>query len=153
MIDSVNFIIYEIIKLNLQKVINLGITYRIFQYRRNDFGNYYRKYGKATDLNDKNLISQCIEFEYNNILFQYYGSFKCIVLIANAHSVLQKADILLSDRNTYIDKMESTFTEEQQKLFEQYWEITSQMSCEEEQQIFLFGYIIATKLNMESKIK
>ncbi len=111
MIDSVNFIIYEIIKLNLQKIINLGITYRIFQYRRNDFGNYYRKYGKATDLNDKNLISQCIEFEYNNILFQYYGNFKCIVLIANAHRVLQKADILLSDRNTYIDKVKATVSE------------------------------------------
>lgn len=51
------------------------------------------------------------------------------------------------------DKMESTFTEEQQKLFEQYWEITSQMSCEEEQQLFLFGYIIATKLNIESNVK
>ncbi len=51
------------------------------------------------------------------------------------------------------DKMESTFTEEQQKLFEQYWEITNQMSYEEEQQLFLFGYIIATKLNVESNVK
>ena len=69
MIDSVNFIIYEIIKLNLQKIINLGIRYRIFQYRRNDFGNYYRKYGKATDLNDKNLISHRAIYRY-----RYYNS-------------------------------------------------------------------------------
>ena len=70
MIDSINFILYGIIKLNLKKITDLGITYRIFQYRKNDYGNYYRKYGKATNLNDKNLISQCIEFEYKSILFQ-----------------------------------------------------------------------------------
>ncbi len=51
------------------------------------------------------------------------------------------------------DKMESTFTEEQQKLFEQYWEITNQMSSEEEQQLFLFGFIISTNLNNECKTK
>ena len=51
------------------------------------------------------------------------------------------------------DKLEATFTEEQQKLFEQYWEVTNQMSYEEEQQLFLFGYIISANLNIESKIK
>lgn len=51
------------------------------------------------------------------------------------------------------DKLESTFSDEQKKLFEQYWDIGNQMCEEEQQQLFLFGYIIATKLNIESKIK
>lgn len=51
------------------------------------------------------------------------------------------------------DKLEATFSEEQKKLFEQYWELGTQMCEEEQQQLFLFGYIIATKLNIESKIK
>lgn len=51
------------------------------------------------------------------------------------------------------DKLESTFSKEQKKLFEQYWELGTQMCEEEQQQLFLFGYIIATKLNIESKIK
>ena len=51
------------------------------------------------------------------------------------------------------DKLESTFSDEQKKLFEQYWELGTQMCEEEQQQLFLFGYIIATKLNIESKIR
>lgn len=51
------------------------------------------------------------------------------------------------------DKLESTFSDEQKKLFEQYWELGTQMCEEEQQQLFLFGYIIATQLNIESKIK
>ena len=59
-------------------------------------------------------------------------------------------------RHTHIeiaDKLESTFTKEQKKLFEQYWDIGNQMCEEEHLQLFLFGYIIANKLNIESKIK
>ena len=111
MIDSINFIVYGIGKLDLSRVVDLGIVYKMFQYRKDAYGNYYRKYGKATNVNDPNLISQGIEFEYNNILFQYYKDFHCIVLIANAHRVLQKTDILLSDRDTYIEKVKQAVAE------------------------------------------
>lgn len=111
MIDSINFIVYGIGKLDLSRVVDLGIVYKMFQYRKDAYGNYYRKYGKATNVNDLNLISQGIEFEYNNILFQYYKDFHCIVLIANAHRVLQKTDILLSNRDTYIEKVKQAVAE------------------------------------------
>lgn len=51
------------------------------------------------------------------------------------------------------DKLESTFTKEQQELFEDYWEAESLMHCEENEQMFLFGYIIAKQLDIESEIK
>lgn len=51
------------------------------------------------------------------------------------------------------DKLESTFTQEQQELFEKYWEVTSEMSLEEDEQLFLFGFIIAKKLDKEAEIK
>lgn len=111
MIDSINFIAYGIGKLDLSRVVDLGIVYKMFQYRKDAYGNYYRKYGKATNVNDPNLISQGIEFEYNHILFQYYKDFHCIVLIANVHKVLQKTDILLSDRDTYIEAIKQTVAE------------------------------------------
>ena len=47
------------------------------------------------------------------------------------------------------DKLESSFTQEQQELFEQYWEIDNQILVEEEQQLFLFGYLVANELKYE----
>ena len=38
------------------------------------------------------------------------------------------------------DKLESTFSDEQKKLFEQYWELGTQMCEEEQQQLFLFRF-------------
>lgn len=51
------------------------------------------------------------------------------------------------------DELEKTFTPEQQELYEKYWEIGSEMTAEENEQLFLFGYIVATQLNKEAKIK
>lgn len=51
------------------------------------------------------------------------------------------------------NKLESTFTQEQQELFEKYLEVTSEMSLEEDEQLFLFGFIIAKKLEQETRIK
>lgn len=46
------------------------------------------------------------------------------------------------------EKLEETFTEEQQKLFERYFELGNQLAFEEEMQLFCFGYIIAKKLDI-----
>lgn len=51
------------------------------------------------------------------------------------------------------DELEKTFTPKQKQLFERYWEVGSEMTAEENEQLFLFGYIIATQLNTEAKIK
>ena len=39
------------------------------------------------------------------------------------------------------------------KLFEKYWEIGSDMTAEENEQLFLFGYIIAKELDRETILK
>ncbi|MBQ3413953.1 MAG: hypothetical protein IJH39_01095 [Clostridia bacterium] len=51
------------------------------------------------------------------------------------------------------DELEKTFTPEQKQLFERYWKIGSEITAEENEQLFIFGYIIATQLNIEVKIK
>ena len=50
------------------------------------------------------------------------------------------------------DELEKTFTPEQSELFEKYWEIGSEMTTEENQQLFMFGFIIAKELNIETTI-
>ena len=51
------------------------------------------------------------------------------------------------------DELEKTFTPEQSKLFEKYWEVGSEMTLEENEQVFLFGFIMARELDIETKIK
>ena len=51
------------------------------------------------------------------------------------------------------DELEKTFSPEQSELFEKYWEIGSEMTAEENQQLFMFGFIMARELEIESKIK
>lgn len=48
------------------------------------------------------------------------------------------------------DELEKTFTPEQKELFERYWEVGSEMTTEENEQLFLFGYVIAKELDREA---
>lgn len=50
------------------------------------------------------------------------------------------------------DELEKTFTPDQKALFEEYWEIGSQMCAEENEQLFMFGFIMARELDRESKL-
>ena len=50
------------------------------------------------------------------------------------------------------DELEESFTEEQKELFNKYNEIENQLTEDIEQQLFMFGYIIASKLGEETKI-
>lgn len=50
------------------------------------------------------------------------------------------------------DKLYEALNNEQLKLFEQYSQITNQMSIVEDEQLLFFGYIIAKELDNESKI-
>ena len=51
-----------------------------------------------------------------------------------------------------LNELEKTFTPEQMKLFEKYWEVGSAMTAEKNEQQFLFGYIIAKEIDREAKI-
>jgi len=57
-------------------------------------------------------------------------------------------------RRKYIEeseKLEETFSEEQQQQFEKCWELYNEMLGETEEQLFIFGYILASELNTELK--
>lgn len=49
------------------------------------------------------------------------------------------------------EKLEETFSEEQQRQFEKCWELYNEMLGETEEQLFIFGYILASELNTELK--
>lgn len=83
MIDSINFIIRNIDNLEFQRFKENNISYKRFEN------------------NKKNFNSVGYSFEYKGVEFKYYKSFKNILVIANAHKVLGKKDILLSDLNLY----------------------------------------------------
>ena len=65
----------------------------------------------------------------------------------------EKYDKLRRQHIEVADLLEKSFTEGQQTLFEKYWELGCQMEIEENEQLFFFGYIIAKKLEEESKIE
>lgn len=50
------------------------------------------------------------------------------------------------------DELEKTFTPTQMELFEKYWEVGNEMCAEENEQLFLFGYIISKELDKETKL-
>ena len=85
------------------------------------------------DLNDKKL-------DFLKKLFLYFED--------DIYKPSQKYEQI---RYKYIrsgEKLEETFTEEQQKLFERYFELGNQLAFEEVMQLFCFGYIIAKKLDI-----
>lgn len=51
------------------------------------------------------------------------------------------------------DDIENQLTDEQKKVFEKYWETTNDMTSEEQQQAFMFGFIVAKEFDIECKIK
>lgn len=105
MIDSIDFVKYGVEKLDIERLTDLGIVYHKLQYRNGKFGKAHVTYGNVKDEIDDYLISPGIGFEYKNVHFMYLEKFKSIILIANAHKVLQKSDICLSDRDLYIDRI------------------------------------------------
>lgn len=78
-------------------------------------------------------------------LFEYFEEF--------LYKPSEKYDKLRRQHIEVADLLEKSFTEGQQTLFEKYWELGCQMEIEENEQLFFFGYIIAKKLEEESKIE
>ena len=78
-----------------------------------------------------------------NALYEYFE--ESIYTPSSKYSELRHKHIEVSD------ELEKTFTPDQQKLFEKYWEIGSYMCAEENRQFFLFGYIMAKELDDEVK--
>lgn len=60
---------------------------------------------------------------------------------------------LMKERRIVSDELEEIFTEQQKKLFEKYWDLDSQIAEDLRRQLFLFGYIVATELFIETGVK
>ena len=63
----------------------------------------------------------------------------------------ERCNDLRTENSKIIEKLESTFSEEQQKLFEQYWENYNEMITDADKQLFMFGYCVALELQKEGK--
>lgn len=75
------------------------------------------------------------------ILFEYFE--ENLYTPSKKYSALRKKHIAISD------ELEKTFTSKQKELFEKQWEIGSELCAEENEQLFLFGYIVGSELKSE----
>lgn len=64
----------------------------------------------------------------------------------------QKYEKLRTNQIEISNKLHTSLNEEQEKLFREYWQVTNQMGCLEDEQLFYFGYIIANELASEGKM-
>ena len=106
MIDSINFILNGVPYLDIPKLVALGITYYPLRYKKGTNGKMYVSYGNVTESTEKEFAVSGFGFYYNNMYFRYLPQFDCIIITANVHKVLGKADILLSDRDNYISQID-----------------------------------------------
>ena len=64
----------------------------------------------------------------------------------------EESNKLRKEQVEIVDKLDETFTKEQQILFDKYWEVSNQIIFEEQQQLFLFGYIVAKEMEKEAQL-
>ena len=58
---------------------------------------------------------------------------------------------ILNEEIKIADELENTFTDKQKELFNKYNEFENQITIDIEEQLFMFGFIIASELNNECK--
>lgn len=93
-------------------------------------------------------IANNIKFDNMKLLKSLYEYFEEDIYIPSTkYSELRHKHIEISD------ELEKTFTPEQKELFERYWEVGNEMIAEENEQLFLFGYVIAKELDRETILK
>lgn len=78
------------------------------------------------------------------VLYEYFE--ENLYTPSERYSALRKEHIAISD------ELEKTFTQFQQQLFEKQWEISSELCAEENEQLFLFGYIMGKELDIETSL-
>lgn len=57
---------------------------------------------------------------------------------------------LKKDKFVMQQKLQDSFTDAQQKMFEDYWELENQLKSFSEEEIFLFGYFLRKELEIEN---
>ena len=86
-----------------------------------------------------------VDMKLLKVLYEYFE--ENLYTPSERYSALRKEHIAISD------ELEKTFTPAQQQLFEKQWEIGSELCAEENEQLFLFGYIMGKELNVETSLK
>ena len=88
---------------------------------------YLRHFDNIFNTNTRNNIKQMPLFDvfYERFADDFY---------------IQREEVkdLIMKRRITSDKLEETFTEEQQKLFEEYWDLDSQIAEDLRKQLFMF---------------
>lgn len=56
---------------------------------------------------------------------------------------------LLKRKNKVFEELEESLTEEQKEKLEEYWDLESRISYEMEEQLFMYGFILAQELENE----
>lgn len=80
-----------------------------------------------------------------NVFYEYFAD--------NFYTPNEETKRLMQERRIVSDELEKIFTEQQKKLFEKYWDLDSQIAEDLRKQLFLFGYITATELFIETEFK
>lgn len=110
--------------------------------KNNNSYKYLKHFDKIFDTNTRKTIKQMPLFDvfYEQFADDFY---------------IQREEVqgLIKERRIISEKLEKSFTKEQQKLFEEYWDLDSQIAEDLRQQLFLFGYITATEIFMETTNK
>lgn len=89
-----------------------------------------------------------IKFDNMKLLKALYEYFEeDIYTPSSKYSELRHKHIEISN------ELEKTLTPKQKELFEKYQEVGSAMTAEENEQLFLFGYVIAREFDRETKFE
>ena len=89
---------------------------------------------KNIDINNMPILST---------IFKEFG--ENLYIFDEAYEKLRKQKIDVEN------KLVQTFSREEDKLYNELWDIDNRMVAQREQQMFMYGYLIATHLNKETK--
>ena len=77
-----------------------------------------------------------------NVFYEYFAD--------DFYTPSEETKVLMKERRLISDELEKRFTKEQQDLFEKYWDLDGRIDEDLRKQLFLFGYITATELFIET---
>ena len=109
---------------------------------RNNSGKVLKHFDNIFNTNTRNNIKQLPLFR---VFYEYFAD--------DFYTTDEDTKELITKRTEISKKLKEQLTEEQQKLWEEYWDIDNQIQEELHRNLFLYGYITATELFVETTDK
>lgn len=106
-----------------------------------DYLKHFDKIFNTQTLKDINLDNMVLLKELYILLEDYLSRTN------NKNSAIRKENIKLYNR------LKTTFTKEQKELFDEFIDLNNEEMANDQEQLFIFGYIMAKELDNESNIK